>query len=1474
MKKRALRKDFYMEVRGSLNRFISIMLIVALGVAFYSGIHSSQPDMKYSGDQYFDEHNLMDLKVIGTMGLTKDDVAALSQLDGIAKVEPGYMNDVLCGEEIQRVVHLETISPTLNRLTPVEGRLPEKSGECFVDIEFLRECGYQIGDSITFYRDEEDDLMLKQDTFTIVGAGSSPLYISFERGNTNLGSGTVDGTGYILTEDFDSEVYTQIYMEVKGADSLTAYTDAYDLLIEEVLSSVEAIAGERCEVRYEEVISEANEEIADAKKELEEGRLEGESELADAKAELKEAESEIVDGWAELEDAKKELAEGESELVDGEKEIEENKVTIAENEQELLDGESQIHDGWAQLNSGKQELASQEKKFNKAYPSAMAEIESGEAQLADAKTQLAAARQQYEAGVTEYEAGKAQYEAGEAAYASGLEELEAQEAAWPAQKAELESQKAGLETQKAELEAQRSALETQKTELAVQRTELESQKAPLAAQKAELEAQKTDLVNQKAALETQRAEQVNNQAQLEAVIPQIQSQIDGANAGLADANQRLSAAQQEVNNKSTAVAEAQGKVSSLEGQKSALDSEITSLQSSFGAETDEEKKQELQSQIDSKKSQRDQIVNTELPTAQAELSARNSELSQAQGNVAAIEGEIASLNGSIPVLQEQLNQQNQNLQSVKEGIVQLDSGISQIDAGLIPLEEGLTQVDGGIAQLDSGIAQIDSGVAEIDGGIAQLSEGITQLDSGISQIIAGIAQGDQGLAAGRQQITETRTQLDAAKAEVEAGAKTLEESRQQLEAGEKELASNEKKLSKGRKQLEDGKKEIEKAKQTIAANEQTLISSQAELEDGRRQLEEGKQKLAEAESELADAKREIADGKQEILEAESELAEGESELADGWIEYEDGVKEFESEIAEAESEIAEAESEIADLKEPEWMVNDRGSLPENIGYGENADRMKSLGRVFPVMFFLVAALISLTTMTRMVEEQRTQIGTMKALGYSKVAIASKYMLYALFATLAGSVLGVLGGQKLIPYVIVMAYKIVYHHIPNVVLPYNMEHAFVATGAALFCTLFATFSACYRELASTPAVLMRPPAPKEGKRVFLEYVPFVWKHLSFSWKSTIRNLFRYKKRFFMTIFGIGGCMALMLVGYGLRDSIMDIANIQYKQIQTYDGMVIMDEDASAAEKKELLSVVQKEPRIESELQIFMEKEEVPVGRKNWTLYMMVPEAVEKADAFLTFRDRISGETYELTDEGAIVTEKIAREAGVSVGDHIIVKNDDFGEVSIPIAQITENYMAHYIYLTPALYEQCFGKSVSMNQILYRVNEDAKSDVTELGEMFLAEDASLSISYTANTMASINDMLVALDSVMIVLIISAGLLAFIVLYNLNNINVNERKRELATLKVLGFFDGEVSAYVYRENILITILGIFAGVGLGILLHRFTIITVEVDNTMFGRNINLPSFLTAAAFTAIFSIIVNVVMHFKLKKIDMVESLKSVE
>lgn len=1353
MKKKALRKDFYMEVKKSFNRFVSITLIVALGVAFYSGIQSAAPDMRYTGDAYFDEHKLMDLKVVGTLGLTEDDVEALSQIEGIAEVEPGYMLDVLCGrEDARRVLHVEAISPTLNQLTPMEGRIPEKSGEVFLDIEFLDKAGYEIGDTITFYREKEEDLTLKRDTYTIVGAGSSPLYISFDRGNTTLGNGEIAGAAYILPEDFDSEVYTQIYMEAEDARNLTAYTDAYDTLIETVKDRVEAISGERCDIRYREVMDEANEKLEDAKQELADGKEEAESELADARREIADGERKLRDSIRDLNKGKKEIADAEKDLESGEKEIADNKATLAEKQQELEDGKAQLADGWNQLAAGKQELASKEAAFNKTYTSSMKEIKDGEEQLKAAKEQLAAGKTKYEQAKADYESGLSQYQAGEEDYAQGLAEYESQAGAWPAKKQELGEQKAGIEAQKAELETQKAAAETTREELQGQLDQVNGQLEGLQGQAAELGAQI---------------------GSLSASIESWNEQIGQQNSILAQAEQNLAAVDDSLENA-----------------------------------------EELRAQY-----------TEEINSARAEIERLNGEIANAQGVMASFQGQLDELNGQIGAIQ------------------------------------------GAQTELQNGMAQAEAG-------LAQLEEGIQAAAAGISQIEAGIAQGDQEIAAGKQKLDESRAQLDATKQQLDAAPAELEKAAAEIESGEKEIAANEKKLKSGRKQLENGKSQIAQAKNKLAASEQTLVNSQAQIADGEAQLADGWQKLADAEKKLEDGRKELADSKEEIADGEKKLKDGKKELEDGKKEYEDGKKEAEEEIADGEQKIADAEKEIADIEEPEWMISDRSSLPENIGYGENADRIRAIGQVFPVLFFLVAALISLTTMTRMVEEERTQIGTLKALGYSKSSIAFKYILYALAATVTGSVLGILFGEKFLPYVIVTAYGIMYHHMTTIQLPYNMTYALIGSGAALVATIGSTIASCYRELAAEPAVLMRPPAPKEGKRVILERIPFIWKRLNFTWKSTVRNLLRYKKRFFMTVFGIGGCMALMIVGYGIRDSIQDIARLQYEELQLYKGMVIMKSSASPEEKAALEENITTDDRVQDSMNMLMEKEIVQKGRKKWDIYLMVPEEADRYGNFAKFRSRTTKEEYELSDEGAILTEKIAKMMDVGVGDTITVENDDFGAVEIPVAAITENYLSHYIYLTPALYEECFGKRPEYNEVIYQAKAEYQDEVHAMGEDFLREEAALSISYTDTIASQLDDMLSALDFVIIVLIVSAGLLAFVVLYNLNNININERKRELATIKVLGFYDGEVSAYVYRENILITIIGIGAGILLGIILHRFIITTVEVDDCMFGRNINLFSFAIASAFTAAFSIFVNVVMHFKLKKIDMVESLKSVE
>jgi len=586
-----------------------------------------------------------------------------------------------------------------------------------------------------------------------------------------------------------------------------------------------------------------------------------------------------------------------------------------------------------------------------------------------------------------------------------------------------------------------------------------------------------------------------------------------------------------------------------------------------------------------------------------------------------------------------------------------------------------------------------------------------------------------------------------------------------------------------------------------------------------------------------------------------------------------GKAEAQKKFDEAQAKIADAKAELSKLEVPKWYVLDRGSVDAYVEFEQNADRIGAIGKVFPAIFFLVAALISLTTMTRMVEEERIQIGTLKALGYSKKSIAMKYMLYALLATLGGSLFGAAVGLKVLPTVIITAYKIMYQGIPKVVTPFNTYYSMLATALAVFTVGIATFLACYKELLAKPAELMRPEAPKIGKRVLLERVPFIWKRLNFTWKATVRNLLRYKKRFFMTIFGIGGCMALLLVGFGLKDSIFVIYTRQFSEIMLYDASISVDNKATDSQVEELENEIAAAPEITSSIKVHDSTVEISKDGVTKSLTMFVPEDEKKIDEFIVFRKRVGHTKYSLTDDGVILTEHIAKMLGVKAGDMLTIKEGNT-EVKAKISAITENYLTHYIYMTPTLYQKLFGKEVKYNEFFLNMPKAGNDTQLEVVNNLLKLPAASGVFYTSYFENLLSNVLVSLNIVVWVLIIAAGALAFVVLYNLNNININERRRELATIKVLGFYSNEMAAYVYRENIILTIIGILFGIVFGILLHRFVIVTVEIEQVMFGRNINPSSFVYSILLTFLFSAIVNLFMYYKLKKINMVESLKSVE
>lgn len=1198
MKKKALKKDFYMEIRKSMGRFLSIFFIVAIGCAFFAGIRSSEPDMRYSGDAYFDRKNLMDLQVISTMGLTDEDVEAIEKLDGIEKAEAGYSVDVLCTEgDNQIVMHVMSLLPSMNQVQVENGRLPEKSDECVVDADFLSKSTLKIGDRVTLSSGTDKPVTdsLKGDTFTIVGSVSSPCYIGFQRGSTTIGSGNISAFLCVPEESFCMEVYTEIYAQVKGAEKLTAFTDQYDQRIDSVMKEVEAIKEEREKARYNEIVAEASEKLADAEKEITDAEAELEQGKAEAQEKLTAAREKLENAQKELEQAKKELASSQAKIA-----------------------------------SSKEELEQAQKELNESS----GKIAAGEKELNEKSIALAT-----------------------------------------------------LKEQKDTLQGQLAALEQQKEELSGQKTTLEAQKRTLQE-------------GQKNLLDTQAV---------------LQQQIS-----------RLKAEKEDLNAEGIRLSE----------EKETLQKEYEELKSQYEASGDTE----ILKQVEAKKAQLDE-VNAKIAENSAKI------------------------------------EQNKTL---------LETVESQMD----PLEEKLVQMKNGLEQTETALEKISAGLSEIEAGQEQMQTGLTQMESYIS-----------------------------------SGEFQLQAAREQLESGKNQILS------------------------------------------GQRQIE--------------DARKRIADGEEQIQAGIKQIQDGETGLADGWIEYQDGERQANAEIADGEAQIADAKVQLADAKKeieqiekPTWYIYDRSHLPEYSGYGDNADRMKAIGEVFPLIFFLVAALISLTTMTRMVEEERTLIGTLKALGYSKKSIAAKYLGYAVLATLTGGIFGVMIGEKILPYIIITAYKIMYRHLPDVEIPYNLYYGVLACVAALLCTVAATIFSCMKELKEQAAELMRPPAPKQGKRVFLEYIPFLWKRLNFTWKSTVRNLMRYKKRFFMTIFGIGGCMGLMLVGFGLKDSISSIVPLQYEDIQLYDGNVILQSDVTMQEKQEVYEALEKNSQVVATAEDLLQKITIEHDGVSKEVYLNVPENVEKFSDFVVLQDRTTKEKYQLTDKGAVLTEKMAKELGVSAGDTVTIKEENEKERTVKISQICENYMSHYLYMTPAVYKAAYGKEPEYNSIYYRTEGRTTKEAESVGEAALKLDGALSVSYTTELRQQVDDMLQSLDIVIVVLIISAGMLAFVVLYNLNNINITERKRELATLKVLGFYDKEVTEYVYRENILLTLIGSVFGMLLGKILHRFIIVTVEIDSVMFGRNINTISFVYAFLLTVVFSLFVNGVMYFKLKKINMVESLKSVE
>lgn len=1128
--KKTLFKSTFRDIKSSKARFISIMLIVALGVGFFVGVKCTNPSMVDMALRYYNDKNLADFTLLSTVGFDKDDVKEIEKTDGVSSVMPSYYQDVQTdGNGDSKVIRLLGLpysyenNDSLNNLDLIEGRLPEKTGEIVVEGMFFKK--YKIGDEVSLSENIDDkDLKdnIKTLKYKVVGIIRSPLYISFEKGTTNVANGKIDSFAYILNDEFKFDRYINVYVRLDKSKEISPFTSEYDNLIDEYKEKFEKLSDKRIEVFKTENIDKAQKELDENKIKYEDEKEKAETELKNAKEEIDKGETtyytEISSAKNEIENGKSEIEENEEKLIDAKKEYEENEKEFIEKFDEL-----------------KKELDKNKAEFEKAY-----------------------------------------------------EEFEQ---------------------------------------------------------------------NEKAQL-------------LEAI--------------------------------------------------SSLENGIYTLSSSY-----------LSSVISS------------VPTEMTDV--------------------IDSLSNILNSL---------TTDNAKDSLLSAKSILNQ-------------------AELYSLEGVIDQAISEVDPLINTLNE--------------------------------TKATLEYAENEFQA-------KKELIVLAEKEYNENKSKYQK-------------------------------ELDDAKLQIENG-------ESELESYKEELRNG--EILLEEQEK-EGLNKLNDAKTEYEKAKKEADEKLKDAKTKLDDAQKKLDDIKDIKWYINNRDENPGYSNFIDNCDRVDKVANVFPLFFLLVAMLVCLTTMTRLVEEKRVELGTFKAMGYSTFSVLLKFVIYTSIAAVLGCLLGCLICIPIMPRVIYACYHIMYD-MPDINVIINTTSLFIGIVASIISCVVVTLFVSYGVLKSRPSVLMRPKAPKAGKRILLEKITFLWKRLSFSSKVTQRNLFRYKSRLFMTAIGIAGCTALIVAGFGLYDSIADIADIQFNEISKYDMTIVSNGDKDG-HFDSLINEIESDERINDNLLVLQKSISVSSDKNvvNDSVFLTVPSEKEKMSDFIDLHNRRTKEHLDIIDDEAVVTEKLAKILKVNVGDYIYLDKDK--DMKIKVSGISENYLYSYIYISSKSCRTVYDKDFKYNSVLLNVNDIDKYE-EELSNDYLKRDDVVLASGLSSNIKSFRDIISSMKLVTIVLVVAAGALAIVVLYNLTNINLAERKREIATLKVLGFNHKETSSFVYRENIILTIIGIVFGLLLGVLLTFFIVETVEIDKVMFGRNIYFHTFLFATLFTLVFSFIVNFIMYFRIKKINMVESLKFVD
>lgn len=784
------------------------------------------------------------------------------------------------------------------------------------------------------------------------------------------------------------------------------------------------------------------------------------------------------------------------------------------------------------------------------------------------------------------------------------------------------------------------------------------------------------------------------------------------------------------------------------------------------------------------------------------------------------------------------NEKKRAFEQIEEGKVKLASAETDLKNGQKKYQTALKKFNSNKKTAESEIKKAESDLEELSNQIDDLKNGNKLIEKQLqneqlseverSELENKLNENLYILSVMQQKYKDGTDKLESSKSELLLGGKKLKETKATLEASEKKIANEKTKLKSSEKLAEEKFKKAE----------EELYQRENQIEEAKLELKENKAKL----------KTELNKAKKELQEAEEKIADGEEKIKD-------------------------AKKQIKKIEKPTLYILDRDSHQSFVEYEGCANSIDALAKIFPVFFFAVAALVCLTTMTRMVDEQRINIGTLKGLGYKTSQISKKYILYALIACITGSILGLAIGFSVFPTVIFFAYGMMYS-IENIVYVFSIPIAIGITSLALIIITLSAYMACRKELKETPAILMRPKAPKSGKRILLERVPFIWNRFSFISKVTVRNIFRYKKRFLMTVLGIAGCTALILTGFGIKDSIEMILTGQYGTLFKYDMSLVIQSDMTDKQIYELRKNLSDIDEINKYEFFSYENGDIKVNNTTKEITIVVPKNLKKMDKFIHLQDRKTQNPIELNNKGIVLTEKIARDLGVKAGDEIELINSDDKKAKIKVSHITENYISHYAYISPENYIKLFEKDLDFNRLIGILNNPSVKIEDKLSKKLFDIETVDGITFNTASKETFHNTIKNLNYVVLIMIISAGALAFVVLYNLTNVNISERIREIATIKVLGFYDKEVSAYIYRENIILTIIGTVVGLGLGTILHKFIMVTVEIQSMMFGRVIDISSYFIAAVLTIVLSLFVNLAMFYKLRNVKMVESLKSVD